>query len=412
VNNVMNKGKIIKIFNQRLSLLLTLFTLILIVLIIVFLIGNKSNQIETPVDAEFPKAVINSSRIIEEKAENQKVKKRFIPGDFTMDIIKKKGCVADGFLSEYGDNTESMIKLINRSNCRYLHRALETWLDPPDFEKAKEIMVQVEKRGIIYGMFIAEAIRKNADYYYPDENRKFDFSEMCREGSENFWGEHSCKPSFEKKEYRKYVRYIIKRAIDIGIQSFLFGQVYWQDESDLEKSELPKIIKELREYSRQQGVQIIIGAQTGYITDDQYLQIFDYVEGGVGINDQGEIENGPCLSWRGGCWALLWHDNYRSRAKNVLLHFDWSGIESDDMSRFARMNKTTREKTLKNLYQYFTSRDMGFLLPLLAPLYRENGGCWGPKKRFYSPDNKYSCKDEEIINSLLGSDPISDFPIY
>ncbi|MCX6763362.1 MAG: hypothetical protein NTZ97_01340 [Candidatus Moranbacteria bacterium] len=329
------------------------------------------------------------------------IKPRYIPMPFTMETLKKKGCVADGFLSEYAGNTESMVKLINRSECQYLHRALETWLMPPDFDKAEEIMLKIKKPGMVFGMFIAEAIKRNEEYYYPQEDRNFDFSAMCRKGSDNIWGEHTCKPNFEKKEYRKYIRYITQKAMDTGIQSFLFGQVYFQDESDLEKSELPKIIQEMRAYAKELGIQIVVGAQTGYITDDDYLENFDYIEGGVGMDSAGNIEDGPCLSWRSGCWALLWNERFQSRAKNVFLNLDWSGIQSDDMSRFARMDKKTREKTLKNLYQYFTSRNMGFMMPMLAPLYKVNNGCYGPKKRFYSPDNKYLCQDENAIKAIM-----------
>ena len=99
--------------------------------------------------------------------------------------------------------------------------------------------------------------------------------------------------------------------------------------------------------------------------------------------------------------ALLWHQRFKSRANNVFLHLDWSGIQSDDMSRFARMDSQTREKTLAYFYQYFTSQDMGFLMPMLAPLYKDNGGCKGPSKKFYSCSNEYTCKDEDFINRIL-----------
>jgi len=39
---------------------------------------------------------------------------------------------------------------------------------------------------------------------------------------------------------------------------------------------------------------------------------------------------------------------------------------------------------------------------MLAVLPKENGGCHGKSKKFYSADNKYSCDDEDTINSLLG----------
>jgi len=327
-------------------------------------------------------------------------KEKFIPQNFTMETIKKKGCVADGFLSEYGDDTEELIAMINRSECQYLHRALETWRAAPDFNRAQEIMVKV-KKPMVFGMFIAEAISQKVHYYNPETGENFDFEDMCKDGTDNVWGEHSCKARLNSKEYREYLKFITRRAMDAGIQSFLFGQIYFQEGNNLSESKLPEIVKDMRDYAKSKNLQIIIGAQTGSITDEEYLRMFDYIEGGVGMNDRGEIESGPCLSWRGGCWALLWHQRFKSKANNVLLHLDWSGIPSDDMSRFARMDKETRSKTLSSLYQYFTSRQMGFLMPMYATLYRENEGCHGESKKFYSASNKYTCQDEDAINAIF-----------
>lgn len=330
-------------------------------------------------------------------------KKIYIPGPISMEAMKKRGCVADGFLSGYGDNTNSEAKLINRSKCVYLHRALETWASPPDFDLASDIMQKITKPDVIYGMFIAEAIKKNVDFRYPDENRDFNFSKMCRNGSDNVWGEHTCKPNFASKEYRKYIDYITKRAIDTGIQSFLFGQIYYQESGDPNHLYASEIVTKMRDYARSKGIEIAIGAQTGSISDPDYLKLFDYIEGGVGIDSQGNIEDGPCLMKKGSCWALLWNDKFAKNAKNVFLHLDWSGLKYDDMSTFARMDSGTREKTLRNLYQQFTSKNMGFMMPYLAVINKINGGCYGPKKRFYSPDNKYTCRDEEAIDKIFSS---------
>lgn len=324
----------------------------------------------------------------------------------SMERMKKQGCVADGFLSGYGGDINSSIALVNRSKCYYLHRALETWLRPPDFELARKIQSKVTKPNTVYGMFIAEAIKTNEDYEYPAENREFDFGEMCRKGSKNFWGEHTCKPSLEREEYRKYVQYIAEQAMDMGIQSFLFGQVFYQDAGDLSESVMPDVIREMREYAEFRGMDIIIGAQTNDITDEKYLQLFDYIEGGVGISEDGRVESGACFSrwWQkpgDWCWALLWHPDFSSKAKNVFVHLDWSGKLGDDMSVFTRMDKEKREETLRNLHRSFTARGTGFLMPLLATLHKDNGGCEGPKKRFYSASNKYSCQDEDAINQIL-----------
>jgi hypothetical protein len=76
-------------------------------------------------------------------------------------------------------------------------------------------------------------------------------------------------------------------------------------------------------------------------------------------------------------------------------------VVGDDMSIFARMEKEERAKTLEFLYEYFTSRDVGFIMPMLAVLHKENGGCHGESRKFYSADKKYSCQDEDVINKLL-----------
>jgi len=324
----------------------------------------------------------------------------------SMAKMKMKGCVADGFLSGYGGDTNSSVALINRSECYYLHRALETWLDPPDFGQAREILERVTKPNTVFGMFIAEAIDTNAKYYYPDEDRNFDFDAMCRTGSKNYWGEHSCKPTLEREEYQKYVRYITEEAMNMGIQSFLFGQVFYQDSSDREATHMPAMIRAMREHADYLGLEIIIGAQTNDIEDEAYLRLFDYIEGGVGLKSDGSIEDNACFSrwyqkpgdW---CWALLWHERFVEKANNVLVHFDWSGKLGDDMSVFTRMDQTLRTTTIKRLHSYFTGRDVGFLMPVLATLHKDNGGCSGPKKRFYSASRKYSCQDEESINAIL-----------
>jgi hypothetical protein len=320
--------------------------------------------------------------------------------DPEMETMKTKGCVADGLLSGYGGDTQKAVDMINRSNCVYLHRALETWNAIPNFTLAQNIMEKITKPDAIYGMFIAEALNTRSDLYYPDEHRYFNFKDMCQDGTENDWGEGTCKPSFSKIEYRKYVTYITQKAMDIGIRSFLFGQICYQD--NLSDPMASKIVSKMRDYAQEKNIKIAIGAQTNAVQNESYLKNFDYIEGGVGIDEQGNIESGPCWSRLGSCWALLWNDAYFPKANNVLLNLDWSGFTYDDMATFAKMDKSTRAKTLKNLYNYFTKKNIGFLMPISAALHKENDGCYGPSKKFYSPSNEYDCKDENSINSILG----------
>ncbi|PID52254.1 MAG: hypothetical protein CR972_03145 [Candidatus Moraniibacteriota bacterium] len=322
------------------------------------------------------------------------------------DIVKMKshGCVADGLLSGY-NRTSKDVKVARESNCYFFSRAIETWRDAPDFKKAQEIMDKIGRNDVIYSMFIAEAINKKENYIYYDGNRRFDFSKMCKKNSKNFWGEHTCKPSFAKEEYRAYLKQITREAMDLGIRSFLFGQIYHQEE-DLDEPYAPIIVEEMRAYAKEKGIHIVIGAQTNDINNEKYLQLFDFIEGGVGLHVDGTVEDGPCFSrWHDGesgwCWALMWHEKFKTKAKNVFVHFDWSGIKGDDMSTFARMSTELRHQTLKNLHTKFVAEDVGFLMPIISPLPKDNGGCHGPKKKFYSPHMKYGCPDLDTINHIL-----------
>jgi hypothetical protein len=320
--------------------------------------------------------------------------------------MKRRGCVADGILSGY-NRTSKDVKVANESDCYYFSRAIETWLDAPDFKKAQEIMEDIDRDDAIYGMFIAEAINKKENYAYYEGNRRFDFDEMCKNDSKNFWGEHTCKPSFDEEEYRAYLRQITREAMDIGIQVFLFGQIYHQEE-DLDEPYAPVVIQEMREYAKSKNMHIIIGAQTNDITDKNYLRLFDFIEGGVGLHVDGTVEDNRCFSrWydnatnEGWCWALLWNEPFKSTAKNVIVHLDWSGVIGDDMSTFARMSTELRHQTLQNLHDKFLAQDVGFLLPIISHLPKDNGGCHGPKKSFYSPHMKYGCPDLDAINRVL-----------
>lgn len=322
-----------------------------------------------------------------------------------LEVMRKRGCIADGLLSGYGGDTSASVDLVNRSECLYLHRALESWLNPPDFELARRVKRLIVKPDIIYGMFISEALNTEAEYYSSLEDRVLKFSDMCQPESQGFWGKNTCKASFASNEYRAYVRDITRKGMDMGIRSFVFGQIHFQD---IDRKGAPVILDEMRQYARDRRMKIAIGAQTNTITSEKYLGLFDYIEGGIGVTKAGEIEDRPCASRyekQGWCWALLWHKRYLSNANMVLLHLDWSGIAGDDMSVFAGMSREERAEVLKKLHDKFNgdNEKTGFLFPFLATLYDKNGGCYGAKKSFYSPDNRYSCKDEDVMNELLRS---------
>jgi hypothetical protein len=322
----------------------------------------------------------------------------------SMERMKREGCIVDGLLNGDYPGDGKMVSLINRSKCYFLSRAVETWLAPPDWDTIDENHAKL-RDGFLPGMFLAEAIDTGADYFYMDENRKFDFGDMCRPGSKNFWGEHTCKPSFSQEEYRKYLRFITRQAMDRNVQVFLFGQIYLQDANDLAQTLVPGIIAEMRNYASLRDMKIFVGAQTNDIADPKYLKLFDFIEGGVGIDESGSVEKGPCFSrwWKqegDWCWGLLWNDRFAKNANNVFLHLDWSGQIGDDMSVFTQMDQATRARTLLSLHKYFTDRNMGFLLPYLTRLHVDNGGCYGPSRHFYTPDKRLGCDDEVVIDTL------------
>ncbi len=122
---------------------------------------------------------------IEKKTTNPKPVKIWEPPK--MEKMKTNGCVADGLLSGY-NKTSKDISVVKKSNCYYLSRAIETWLEAPDFQKAQKIMDKIGRDDVLYGMFIAEAINKKEKYLYYKENRRFDFSKMCKKKQQKFLG--------------------------------------------------------------------------------------------------------------------------------------------------------------------------------------------------------------------------------
>ena len=390
-------NKILKIFLKTL-----LKTLLFFVFCYIFMIIFPENISKSDVMQE----MIQTPKII--KTELIAIKPKKLKLEWTkpdMDKIKRYGCVADGLLSEYNE-PQIDIEIAKNSKCYYFHRALETWLSPPDFRKAKKTIKEIGKIDAQYGMFIAEAINTKSKYYYREKHRMFKFKDMCKRGSKNFWGEHTCKPSMDKPEYRAYLRQITRDAMDIGIKVFVFGQVKYQEKDWKKHPKVDNVIREMKEYASDIGMEILVGAQTGDITKKGYLEFFDFIEGGVGLHTDGTTEEGPCYSkfykiqgdW---CWPLMWHDKFKSKAKNVLIYLDWNGEIGDDMNTFARLDTNKRHEVLKYLHEKLTNQNIGFLLPLITPLPIDDASCHGPKKKFYSPSMQHGCPDFDTINEIL-----------
>lgn len=331
--------------------------------------------------------------------------------------MKTKGCVFDGVLTGYGSTTQVKTDMLKRSGCRYLHRAIETWNTPPNFGSIKYAMDQIKKgtgKDFIYSMFIAESIKTDSSYYYPYERRYFNFSAMCG-GGYGAWGAGTCKPSFEKEEYRKYVQYISEKAIDMGVQEITFGQIYYQDPKWKENPKAEEVVERIRRYASSKSKSLAVGAQTNDMDDEKYLKIFDFITGGVGQHPDGYIEEGnPCWSYYyerdGYCWAMLWDKKFKTKANNVFVYLDWNADFYDDMNRFVRLGKEGRAKFLGKAYDFFLWRDVGFLMPLGAVLDGSGRGCYGSERQYYHASNAYSCKDEDAINAIFrGEGTLPDY---
>ena len=290
--------------------------------------------------------------------------------------------------------------LLNRSQCKYLHRALDTWTLPPNFENARQVMSLINRPGLIYGVFVAEAISTATSYYYPDEKRDFNFASMCKAGTQNHWGPNTCIASFASAEYQKYLLYIARRAIELGFRDFAFGQVYLGD--NVSAPILPTLMNQIRQYAASRGKTVVMGGQTNNIDAESYLRAFDYIFGGVGQKEDGTLETGECASKApGDCWALLWQPRWAAKANDVFLHLDWAGNPTDDMTLFAAMSASKRTEVLSSYYSFFRSKNMGFLIPYLAFVYANSNGCKGRVDTEYSPDNAYSCRDEAAIDAAF-----------
>ncbi len=327
-----------------------------------------------------------------------------------MKPMRERGCVFDGLLNnEYGASLEIKTEMLKRTECKFLHRAIETWIKPPDFNLIENKINYIKNntgKDFIYGLFVAESINITNGYYYPNEKRYFNFNAMCAPGSYGAYGKGRCKPSFEKEEYRKYVEYISQKAIDLGIQEITFGQTYYQDPNWKTDPKALDVVRNIRRYATSKNRPIAIGAQTNDIDDEKYLRTFDFITGGVGQHPDGYIEEGdPCWSYyfekNGYCWAMMWHEKYKDKANNVFVYLDWNVNFYDDMNRFVRMNREERDKFLGKAYDFFNWRGVNFLMPLGAVLDGSGRGCYGNSREFYSANKVFSCKDEEAINEIL-----------
>jgi hypothetical protein len=328
--------------------------------------------------------------------------------------VKNKSCLAQGILWEtlYLDGDiearQNYNALIACSECQHLAMAINTWNLPPNWDTVASNMAKL-KPGLSYELYIAETVNKSRIYWYPDQNRNFNFAAMCPKPKETHLGvQDTCTPSVTMPEFRNYVLFLTREALRRGVQSFRIGIL-----SDMDKTmQFGGLAAAMRQVAASERKAIVIGGQTNDITNQAYLGNFDFIIGGIYLNRDGTLDSGPCEdsrdwnpakgAWGAYCQALMWHPNYASKVNNnVVLELDIYG-QDDDLHRFVGLSQKTRAAFLTDRYRSFTRMGMGFSLPLRQILAGGSSGqCYGYNQYVYSPNLEYTCKEEEVINPLL-----------
>lgn len=315
-----------------------------------------------------------------------------------MSRLKYQSCMFDGLLTDPVE--ASYDDLLARSACAALPRAIETWAKPPNFEqiqnRIQQIAVKTAHRDFDFGMFIAEAV--SLDQRYADEyGNAFDFAKMCNPGTVGHWGANTCIPGLMNEEYRRYVLFISKRAIDLGARNILFGQSGHQDPTQV----LPEVVSEIRAYANSKNQTVLIGQQPNGHQPESYLKAFDFIVGPVYVDIDASQ---PCVSGQyPNCQAVLHHPDVVGRAHNVIAEIDWASVVDDDAHKFARKTAAERQAFLIRTVQELRARNVGFNLPFRLWLTGDTSGthCFGPNPWNYSPDKNFGCKDEDVINAIL-----------
>lgn len=311
--------------------------------------------------------------------------------------LKYQGCMFDGLLTDPVEG--SYDELLTRSACASLPRAIETWANPPNFAHIKNRIDSIERRGksYDYGIFIAEAVSLTKSY--ADENgRPFNFRAMCSPGTEGHWGAGTCVPNVDQEEYRRYVLFVTKRAIDIGVTNILFGQTGHQDP----RFQLAPVLTEIRRHAREQGRMVLIGQQPNGHQAQDYLRLFDYIVGPVYVGLDPDAS--PCASGTyPACQAILHNKTVVNRAHNLIVELDWASVLEDDTHKFARMTTAQRHAFLTEQAAKLRARGVGFTMPFRLWLTGDTSGqhCYGANPYNYSPDMNFGCPDEDVINQIL-----------
>lgn len=355
--------------------------------------------------------------------------------------LKTNGCMWAGLVDAHPDihlpsELPIQINTLKRSNCKHLFRAIDTWDHAPNFVSIRNTIRSIREqtgRDFIYNMSIGEHINPSVmgTYTYLENGveKTFNFQDMC---STVLPGNTSgCIPSFRQPEYLRYVKYIMRQAIDIGVHEFIFGNINKQEDinTTMDSSTVfvaPEILQEIRAYAASKNVSILIGMQGVITFPSSYVSLFDFVVAPLYQYTDGSFgdeacsarnrdfadndENNPNLIY---CSGIAWWNNamYLAKANNVIVELDWFSATYDDVHIFTRMNDATKTKLLTDAYGYFKNHQsgkLGFLMPFMMPIGGQSLGdeCYGPHPYSYAASQEYThsraCKDEDIISSILG----------
>lgn len=372
-------------------------------LLIIPLFQNCSSGFQSGLLSTQPPAAPQGSRDATVASANPSLTKAAL-----IESLKYRSCMFNSLLFPAIEDEGNYLNLLKRSRCLSLPRVIETWAQPPDFVVAAKKMTNIDKhtgRAFYFGMFIAEAIATNKPYA-DDAGRSFDFNKMCAPGTHGQWGPDTCVPTTQSSEYQRYLRYIVGKALDIGISDFLFGQTDYQDGARL----LPSLLVEFEEMARQKGRVAIFGQQPNQNPPGDYLSKFDYIVSPVFVGrpiDQICAPDSPPNY----CITILFHPEVAKKAHHVIVEFDWSSAD-DDIHRFARLSKAQRQDFLAQRFSALRKVNAGMVMPFRIPL---NGGsnpviegttksnCFGFNEWVYSSSDQYSCRDEELIDRALTS---------
>ena len=320
--------------------------------------------------------------------------------------MKAHGCTWQQLVGDFSGQIDhgDAVSMLGRSNCVYLNRSLETWAHPLDANRLAQSQSDIQNiktatgKNYIFGMFVAESVQSSGLIFDPDENRYLDFSKMC---SPYLSGPASgqCYPNVDLPDYRSYVRYMTRHAMDLGVQDFIFGSVDQQDTLNFQSgSTFMQIFDEIRAYAKATGKEVTIGAQFNHGPNNSTLGInmnyWDYEFAAVWPSADGGLDNEPGNTW------YEWNKPEVTSQTDVLVNLDWWG-PNDMISTYAGWDKVKRGNFAMIAYNTLRGRGQGYLMSYISPVNNQTSTCMGSGAMWYTASNNSPCQDEDYLNSLL-----------